>query len=362
MFGPKFSWNEYFTGTPATTLVPGEYNSRQTPTGSSVYVLNCLFNKFTSGSYGGALYFTSATYLLIESSSFISCKTSSSQGGAVYFSNSGGQCVFHSVCGNDCCSTYSSGFSSGQFAYMSVNSGALSKNYFNYSSITRCVNENTNSEYNLNLNNGKICCPSTNISLNKCEYQPVIRCYPYKESNSVTCSITFCSFVDNNSTNDNCINFYATGAEYEIKSCNIFRNTVVVLSGRGTIYSNGNLMIKDSCILENKANYIFSQGYSSYKITLSNCTVDSTSNNGYLTIQNTVTKSFIHALNHMSTQNCHSGYDSAGSLTAIPLPTTKPQEKIIYCYTFKIIQYRAKVSDFFTFISLFIITFIHSDN
>jgi hypothetical protein len=361
MCDSKYSWSEYFTGTPETTLVPGEYDSRQTPTGSSVYVLNCLFNRFTSGSNGGALYLTSTTYLLIESSSFFSCKTSSSKGGAVYFSNSSGQCVFHNVCGNDCFSTYSSSYSSGQFAYILVNDGASSKNYFNYSSITRCVNEVKSAEYNLYLKYGKVCCPSTNISLNKCDYQPVFRFVPYKESNSVTCSITFCSFVDNNSTNDNCIHFYATGAEYEIKYCNILRNTIVVLSGRGTIYSNGNLMIKDSCILENKANYIFNQGSSSYTITLSNCTVDSTSNNGYLTIQNTVTKSFLHALNHMSTQNCHSGYDSAGSLTAIPLPTTS-KEKIIYCYTCKIIQYRAKVSDFFTFISLFVITFIHSDN
>ena len=108
-------------------------------------------------------------------------------------------------------------------------------------------------------------------------------------------------------------------------------------------------MIKNSCILDSRANCIF---YSySYTITLSNCTVDSTSNNGYLIIQNTVTKSFLHALNHMSTQNCHSGYDSAGSLTAIPLPTTS-KDKIIYCYTCKIIK--ARVSDFFTFIQSYI--------
>jgi hypothetical protein len=359
MFGPEFSWDEYFTGTPITTLVPGEYNSRQTPTGSSVYVLNCLFNKFTSGSNGGALYFTSVTYLLIESSSFISCKTSSNQGGAVYFSNSGGQCVFYSVCSNDCCSTYSSG-SSYQFAYISVNNGALSKNYFNYSSITRCVNEIKGSQYNLNLYNGKICCPSTNISLNKLDYQPVFWLVPYKESNSVTCSLTYCSFVDNNSTNDNCIAIGTTGAKNEIIFCNILRNTQVVVGSRGTIQSSGNSAFKDSCILENKANCIF-YGLSSGIITLSNCTVDSVTYSNSFTIQNTVTKSFIHALNHISTQNCHSGYDSVGSLIAIP-PTSKPKEKLIFCYTYKIIQYRANVSDFFTFISLFIITFIQSGN
>jgi hypothetical protein len=354
MFGSKFSWSEYFTDTPETTLAPGEYNSRQTPTGSSVYVLNCLFNKFTSGSDGGALCLTSATCLLIEFSSFFSCKTSGSKGGAVYFSNDGGQCAFHNICSNDCCSTYSS-ISSGQFAYIRVSNSASSKNYFNYSSITRCVNEIKSAEYNLYLYYGKVCCPSTNISLNKCDYQPVFWLDPYKESNSLTCSITYCSFVDNNSTNDNCIGLGPVGAEHEIKSCNILRNTIVVLSGRGTIHAKGNLMIKDSCILENKANRIFNQESSSYKTTLSNCTVDSTSNNGYLTIQNTVTKSFIHALNHIFTRNCHSGYDSAGSLTAIP-------EKIKYCYTYRIIQYRVKVSDFFTLISLFIITFIHSNN
>jgi predicted nucleic acid binding AN1-type Zn finger protein len=108
------------------------------------------------------------------------------------------------------------------------------------------------------------------------------------------------------------------------KSCNILRNTQVS-SSEGTIKSDGNLMIEDSCILGNTATNIF-YAYSSYIITLSlsNCTVDKTSNNGYLTTQNTVTKSFILGLNNMSTQNCHSEYDSAGDLTAVPYITTCP--------------------------------------
>ena len=128
--------------------------------------------------------------------------------------------------------------------------------------------------------------------------------------------MTYSSFVDNNAPRAICLYLWTTGANYEIKSCNILRNTQTYTS-YGTFYTIGNVMIENSCILENQASTIFQQSSSSYKYTLSKCTVDSTTNNGYLTIKNTPTKSFILALNHMSTRNCHSEYDSAGYLTPI---------------------------------------------
>ena len=61
---------------------------------------------------------TSVTYLLVESTSFFSCSTSSSSGGVINFSNSNnGQCVLNEVCGYDCCLTYTSG-PHAQFAYI----------------------------------------------------------------------------------------------------------------------------------------------------------------------------------------------------------------------------------------------------
>jgi hypothetical protein len=339
---PKFSWNDYFTATPVTTFSQVSYNYRQTPSDSNVYILDCLFSAIASANSGGALYSTS-NYLLIESSSFFSCKTSSGDGGAIYFANtSSGECVLHSVCGYDCNSASSS---NGQFARIYVQNTASSKSFVNYSSITRCVNEASGAYKTLRHNNGKVCFQSTNVSMNKCYYRSVMYCYPYAESSSVTCSLLYSTFADNDAKGYTCIRFNRGGAKYEIKCCNIIRNTQGDLSSWGTFYINGNLMIEDSCILENKANYTFYS--SSCAITLSNCTVYSTNYYGILTIQNTVTKDFIHALNHMSTHYCHADYNS--------VPTKKE-----ICYTCKN-HYQAIINDIFTLIYMFIVTFINPE-
>jgi hypothetical protein len=348
------AWNDYFSGTTPTNLPSQTYTSRPTPSGPSVYVLNCLFRSITSGSTGGALYCTSVTYLLVESTSFFSCKTSSGSSGAIYFYNGGGQCVLYEVCGYDCSTPSNNGF---QFVYIVVNNTVSSKNYFNYSSISRCVNGVSYSWYILGLGNGKICCPSVNISMNKC-YGQLIYCYPLSDSNSVTCSFSYSTFTNNIANWATCIWLWTSGAKFEIKSCNILRNTQGSLDSEGTIYTTGYLTIYDSCILENKANYIFRQYYSSYPTTLSNCTVDSTSNNGYLTIKNTVTKSFILALNHMSTLNCHSEYDSAGTLTPI-IQTPYSSKKQICYYSCEKYFLQLRLSDFVSLISVLIFSFIH---
>jgi hypothetical protein len=134
----------------------------------------------------------------------------------------------------------------------------------------------------LGLTSGFISCPSINISLNKCYTRSGIGCWPSANSNYIKCSLTYSSFTDNTATEYNCFWFNSGSVTYEIKSCNILRNRQFNLNSSGTIYTIAPLTIYDSCILENSANCIFYQS-SSYTITLSNCTVDSTSNNGYLT-------------------------------------------------------------------------------
>jgi hypothetical protein len=352
MIRPTFSWNDYFSGTSIETTLSGEHKTRQNPSVSSVYVLNCLFNGCTSGSYGGALYCTSVTSLLIESSSFFSCKTSNTHYGAIYFSNSNSQSVLYCVCGYDCCSTYT-GRSDYQFAYIGVNNGASSKNYINYSSISRCVNERTNSYYTWCHINGNMCCPSVNSSMNKCYRHSGISTYPFIDSNSVTSSMSYSSFVNNTSSESICICFYRVDPNDEIKCCNILRN-IQGTSTYGLIYSDANTVIKDSCILENTATYIFYLPSSSYSITLSNCTFDKTTNNWNLIIQNTVTKSFIHGLNHISTQNCNAEYDSIGTLSAIPFVST-PTKKIFW-YT---CNCQGRISVSYSIIWLLLFTFIH---
>jgi hypothetical protein len=353
----RTAWNDYFPGTSPTNLSSQTYTSKQTPLNAYVYVSNSFFGPITSTGHGGALYCSSSvTYLLIESTSFISCKTSGGNAGAIYFDNqNNGQCVLYELCGYDCCTTDTS--YNVDFVLIYVNNGVSSKNYVNYSSFSRCVN--TNRWYTLLLQYGKICCPSVNSSMNK-YYGQSIACYPFSDSNSVTCSFSYSSFTDNIATAYTCIWLFRTGAKYEIKSCNILRNSQGSLDSEGTIYTCGYLTIDDSCILENTANRNFHQGSSSYTITLSNCTVDSTSNNGYLTITNTVTKGFILALKHMSTQNCHSEYDSVGTLTPI-IQTPSPSKKQIHYYTYCNCFYQSQLRIFFSLLNVFLFNFIHLD-
>jgi hypothetical protein len=354
----RTAWSDYFTGSP--TLIQSQtYGTQQTTSATSVHVSNCLFKSFTSGSNGGALFCsTSVTYLLVESSSFFSCKTSGQYGGAIYFKNANnGQSVLYEVCGYDCCSTYTSSSSNGQFSYIYVNNGASNKNYVNYSSITRCVIENSKSYYMLFHYFGKICCPSVNLSMNKCYSRSGIYCIPYMDSNYVTCSLLYSSFADNIATYYCCIKLWTTGAKYEIKNCNILRNTQGNVGTGGTIYTCGNLIIESSCALENTATYVFYQG-SSYTITLSNCTVDSALNNGYLTIQNTITKSFIHALNHMSTRNCHSEYDSAGYITPVIQSPSSSKNQKHYC-TYGNFIYHSQLRYLVSSLFVFLFNFIH---
>ena len=135
----RTAWNDHFPETNLPNYNSQTYTSRQSPSGTNVYVSNCLFISITSSSAGSALYCTSVTYFLVEFSSFISCKTSSSNYGAIYFHNSGGQSVLHGVCGYNCCTTGGYNY---QFGYIEVKNDASSKNYVNYSSIVRCMNTN----------------------------------------------------------------------------------------------------------------------------------------------------------------------------------------------------------------------------
>jgi hypothetical protein len=350
----RTAWNDHFPGTsPTNTFNSQTYTSRYTPSGTSVYILNCLFRSITSSVNGGALYCSnSATYFVVESSSFFSCKTSSS-GGAVYFYNNI-QGVLYKVCGYDCYTTNNNPY---QFGYIHVKDAVSNKNYFNYSSISRCVNENSSPHYTFALGWGKNYCPSVNSSLNKCYARSGITFWPSSDSNYAASSLTYSSFIDNHATEYNCISLDRSGSKFEIKSCNIIRNTQGALGTEGTIYTSGNLIIEDSCILENTATDIFYQSSSSYTITLSNCTVDKTTCNQNLVTQNTVTKSFIHALNHMSTQNCHSKYDSAGTL--IPIIQTSSSKKPILCCTCGRLFYQPQLTDTFTSTFIFIFNFIH---
>jgi hypothetical protein len=332
----RTAWSDYFTETP-TLLQKNEYVTRQTPSDTNVHISNCLFRSITSESAGGAFYSNGAV---------------SSGGGAIYFSNSNnGQCVLHEVCGYDCCSTYTGG--SYQFAYIYMNTNVSCKNYVDYSSIVRCVNANSNSASTLYLGWGKVYCPSTNISMNKCG------CHSGIYSSASRYSFLYATFADNIANDHSCIRFWCGGGRCNFKSCNIIRNTQGTLNSGGTFWTADEVTVEDSCILENIATYIFAQA-NSYTFVVSNCTVDKTTRSGSFRIQNTITKSFILALNHMSTQNCNVEYDSFGYLTPIiPPPSQSPSKsQKPYCSCEKFI-YQSRLRDFFSLLSIFIFNCIH---
>jgi hypothetical protein len=353
----RTAWNDHFPPASTNNLKSQTYNSRQTSSGSNVYVSNCLFSLISSSSYGGALYCTSATYFLVESSSFISCKTSSVYGGAIYFSNNGGQSVLHEICSYDCISTYTSDNTHGQCVYIIVKDASSSKNYVSYSSMVSSVSKYSGSWFTLFLYYGKISYPSINISLNEC-YGDTIDSYPSIDSNSATCSFSYSSITDNFNPGYTCFYLHRTGAIYEIKCCNILRNRQGSTSS-GLIRAYGNMMVEDSCILQHNTTYIFYQHSSSCTITLSNCTIDLITDNGYLTMRNTVTKSFILALNHISTQSCNSEYDSAAYLTPIIQLPSSSKKQIHLCTCGKFFH-QCPQGNFFSSAFVLIFNFIHT--
>jgi hypothetical protein len=341
---PMTLWRDYFTGNPTTTR--NRYNGpKLTLSDASAYISNSLFDKCTSNDSGGALYCKLVPQLLIESTSFFSCKTSHMYGGAIYFTSLYDcECVLNKVCANNCCSSKNS-HSYGQFAKIEIKGNISCKNYVVYSSIVRCINANESSYYPMRLDRGIISFPKVNISMNKNERCSGVYCCPSSDSSSITCSFSYSTFIDNNATSNTCISIPG-GANFEIKFCNIIRNTQI-RSYEGTISISGDLMIKDSCILENKADKIFSIGSGDYTITLSRCTIDSTINDRRVVINNTVTKSFVLALDHISTRNCHAQYDS----TKKPTPTTQPpfssKKRMYYC-TCGGFFYLSRLRDFFS--------------
>jgi hypothetical protein len=324
---------------------PGQTNIRQyaeskyggtiNPTDQNVHVHDCFFHFCSSSSSGGALYCSSNVYkLLVEQSSFISCRASYG-GGGIYFSNQQyGECVMSKICGFNCSLTYSGSSSCwGQFAYISIkNNNITYKNHVNDSSITHSLKNCNDSKYSLRLNFGQILCPSVNITNNVCYCYSALGC---QATSSGTCCISYSSFV-NNTSNEGyiCIWLYGSNSPHYIDTCNILNNNQTS-SEFGTIHLYANLFIKDSCILGNnegkKVFYV-----SLYKVTISNCTIDDdifskTRYYGPVTVNKTIKRTFINGLSHIVTQKCDSYFDSYGTLTVNPCGPCECSRCLISC-------------------------------
>jgi hypothetical protein len=301
---------------------------RTTPFERNVYVHDCVFIDCSSESSGGALCCEMVSNLLVEQSSFISCRTSSYEGGGIFYDGfNGGACVLSKICGFDCTTTYSGdGYSDGMFAYIQIEQRGSKLNHVNDSTITHTSIQSVKESWGaLVLIEGKILCPSVNITNNECYKYPAL-CI--RIIGTDTSCISYNSIV-NNSANGGfgCIEF-SVYPYCIIDTCNVLNNKQTDTSGHGTIYmQRGNLNIKDSCILgNNKGGKVFYQDGSSGEITISNCTIDDdifseTRYYGTVKIVKTLEITFINALTHIVTQSCDSYFDSYGTLTVKPVPT-----------------------------------------
>jgi hypothetical protein len=318
-----------------------KYTGRIAPTDQNVYVHDCFFQNCLSSSDGGAIYCGSSVYkLLVDQTSFISCRLSSNHGGAIHVnSQSYGECILSRICGFDCLSTNPS-YSYGQFASIYTKNDAVYKNHVIDSSITRSTNTNTNSYEALHLYYGNIFCSSINVTNNVYYTRAVLYTIPTAGTGSPppeTGCISYSSIANNTASNGyGCIYLDRSTASQRIDTCNIINNKQTS-SSYGTIYTNANLLIEDSCILGNNDKYkVFYVDTSSNKITISNCTIDDdifTNGRSYgsVTVIKTITKSFINALSHISTYHCDSYFDSYGTLTVKPNVPSKSPHYLISC-------------------------------
>jgi hypothetical protein len=238
-----------------------KYTVGITPTDQNVYVHDCLFQSCSSSSRGGAISCDSSVYkLLVYQASFISCTTSNSCGGGVYFSSTTyGECIFSRICGFNCSSTYSSGSSYGQFAYISIKNDATYKNHVNDSSITHSLGVSTYSFDALYIRSGNILFPSVNITNNVCEYYVAFRVFPTMGTGSPiseTFCISYSSIVNNtNIKYYGCLVFDKSGSTERVNTCNVLNNKQTS-SSCGTFYVFANLHIENSCILGNNDNNV----------------------------------------------------------------------------------------------------------
>jgi hypothetical protein len=302
------SWSDYFSGS-ATEY--SQRTSRLTSFSGNAYIKNCFFNGLSATGDGGSILYSSSSLnllMLIESCSFINSK-STQLGGALHFLSSG-QYVMAKTCGHGCISTSSNCL----FDRVLVTDNINSKNEIHDSAI--CCSIQPSRAFETQHNYGKIVIKHTNFSSNSCQYYASIYSWPTSNGNYVASSISYTTVANNIVSDGKCI-ILGSSYSYEIDSCNFISNTDRS-SNRGLIHVSGSLNMQGSCIVNNSGTYIIYNG-GGKSITVTNCTIDSTSKNyGNVVINSTPATSFINKIEFIETALCYAKYDSVGSLTAFP--------------------------------------------
>ena len=306
------SWSDFFQGSPSNSK--NGLTSRFSVTSGTVYVFNSFFVhvEYLSGS-GGAISFTSSSdssILLVEETTFLSCR-SSSRGGGIYFYDKG-SAVLNKVCSFNCSSTGGNG----NFYYNYVTD---TKNYKNEIHLSTVSFTTTQQHGGINIRYGTIQISKTNESFNYGSIDSAYRIQPSGSAGELTGTVSFSTFYNNTATNYRCLNFgtCTNRIQYKMFSCNVIKNTHHTSSqSEGVIICWESTTIEGTCIIQNSGGTVLCNYYSDRIVTISNCTTDfGSQTSGSITIKSVPTTTFIHSLSHLSTAKCEALYEGTKKKT-----------------------------------------------
>ena len=315
------SWSSFYsTGSPTETVYIDK-TTRQTPTGSYLYVVRSLFTQFSATSNGGCIYLSNtATDALIEESSF-TYLSSTTWAISIYIAVK--NAVYNKVCGFDAKTTVSSSevFDSIQTPDSVANRNEVYLSSFSY------IKESPKCTLLLSRQYGKQLINSLNVSMNECKGTSGIYCYASYQSGSISTLISYSSFTNNSAVSENmCICFKRYPASYKMQTCNVISNKQSN-NNKGLIASYGEIMINDTCILNNEATLVVAV-YNGYTMTLMNTFLDKQEyKTGTIVIENGFATSFVNALIMLKTGKCDATFDKFGDLGGI---VSKKKRSICY--------------------------------
>ena len=312
------SWSDYFGSAEYTkeTDLTEHYTVLD-----NIWVYGCTFSSINYDGYGAAIHKNSNTALnlLVESSVFHECCTSSS-GGAIYFNT--GQCVIAFSCGFKCKIT---NYASGQFCYVQVSTGT-NKNYVIDSSITKTT---TDTFATLLLAFGDVSCKGLNVSNNEVKQFSGIRIL-----DPSTCYISFSSFRNNNSTGESdcftCLDFRSGSPQ--MNNTNIIENAqqidwwgIIRAEDSATLTMN-NCSLYGNC--NNGKGDVFCTKDSGSSIICSYCSFgpnqQTTYDKGPIDF-GTTSESFINYYEFLDLNECKAGLDEWSNIKPV-IPTPKPSQ------------------------------------
>ena len=287
------SWNDFYSSpsSPSSLFEKSRYESTKNASSGSQYVYLCFFID-CSAEKGGGILVTYDTNLLVEETSFNSCKATSGNGGGLFFEATGNS-ILYKVCSYQC-----EAASHGLFCYMKLPDSLSYNNTIkdssaSYSNCPSCYRT-------LYPYYGKIHVSSLNSSKNVALYFSGILVYSASSSSFSDCLISYSCFSDNEAKNDACV-FYTRTGKGEMRYCNVIRNQQVKKSSRGIVATNVPLNIYDSYIVENDADRsIYSNGST---VNVYNTTFDKSKGSGVI-VQSTPSSSVLNYLRFIKTAEC----------------------------------------------------------